>query len=235
MIWVGTSGYQYPAWRGSFYPNDLEQAGMLPFYAARFKTVEINYSFRQMPSVPAILGWANATPPDFKLALRAPRRITHLHRLQNAGVVTNEFLSRAAVLNDKLCAVMFQISPEHELDVGVLDEFLGSLMPGTRAAFEFRNPNWLVDPVFDCLRAHNAALCVSDSETIRTPVLRTADFAYFRLRDEGYDQADLERWADVLREWDATGAKDIYVYFRHEETGLGPEFGKRLIDLLGLH
>jgi uncharacterized protein YecE (DUF72 family) len=235
-IWVGTSGYQYAEWRGSFYPHDLDAAAMLPYYAERFRTVESNYSFRQMPTAAAIAGWAAATPADFRLSLRAPRRITHLHRLNQAGVTaTGELLSRAELLRDKLGAILFQIAPEHNVDVPLLAQFLAQLPAGTRTAWEFRNPDWLTDQVFDCLREHRAALCVSDSETIRTPALRTADFGYFRLRDEGYAQADLERWAAILQEWDASAPEDMYVYFRHESEAKGPDFARRLVDLLGLH
>jgi uncharacterized protein YecE (DUF72 family) len=205
---------------------------MLPFYAARFDTVEINYTFYRLPTVPSLLGWAAATPPHFKLALRAPRRITHIQHLQGATAMTNEFLRRTTLLGDKLGVVLFQIAPEHQVEVPLLAEFLGSLNPGTRAAFEFRNPDWLTDAVFDCLHQHQVALCVSDSETIRTPLVRTADFGYFRLRDKGYLPADLERWAGVLRDWDASAPEDMYVYFRHEETGTGPQFAQQLIDVL---
>jgi uncharacterized protein YecE (DUF72 family) len=235
VIWVGTSGYQYPSWRGGFYPRDLDESGMLSFYAARFNTVEINYTFYRLPTVPSLLGWADATPPHFKLALRAPRPITHILHLKGAAAMTNEFLRRAATLRDKLAVVLFQIAPEHEVDVALLGEFLAGLPPAIRAAFEFRNPDWLVDAVFDCLRQNTVALCVSDSETLRTPAVRTADFAYFRLRDEGYQQAHLERWAEVIREWDASAAEDIYVYFKHEATGKRPAFAQRLLELLGLH
>ncbi|MGI9147675.1 MAG: DUF72 domain-containing protein [Chloroflexota bacterium] len=234
MIRVGTSGYQYPAWWGRFYPHGLAQSEMLAFYAARFDTVEINYTFYRLPTVPSLLGWAAATPPRFKLALRAPRRITHILHLKGASATTTEFLRRATVLRDKLAVVLFQISAEHELDVSLLGEFLAGLPPRPRAAFEFRNPDWLTDAVFDRLRQHNVALCVSHSETLRTPALRTADFAYFRLRDVAYQQTDLERWAAVLQEWDAGGCEDIYVYFKHEATGTGPEFAKRLVELVGL-
>lgn len=207
---------------------------MLPYYAERFDTVEINYTFYRLPTLPSLLGWAGATPPRFTLALRAPRRITHIQHLRGgAAAATNEFLRRSAVLGDKLGAILFQIAPEHEVDVPLLAEFIAGLAPGTRAAFEFRNPDWLIEPVFECLHQHDVALCVSDSEAIRTPARRTARFGYFRLRDEGYTPADLERWAATLREWDATAPEDIYVYFRHEDTGKGPTFARQLLDLVG--
>jgi uncharacterized protein YecE (DUF72 family) len=233
VIWVGTSGYQYPEWRGTFYPPDLNASAMLAFYALHFNTVEVNYTFRQFPTEPAILGWGKGTPAHFRLSLRVPRRITHLHRLNTAGITnTLEFFRRARALEGKLGAVLFQVAPEHGVDVPLLDAFLSAVEPGVRCAWEFRNPDWLTDAVFDCLRRHNAALCVSDSETIRTPVASTADFGYFRLRDEGYEQGDLERWADVLRAWDSRLAEDIYVYFRHESEARGPDFAHRLLDLL---
>jgi uncharacterized protein YecE (DUF72 family) len=233
MILVGTSGYQYPEWRGSFYPPDLDTSAMLAFYAERFRTVEINYSFRQMPTEAAIQGWGRGTPADFRLSLRAPRRITHLQRLNQTAVTTSaEFFRRAAVLDGKLGVILFQIAPEHQVDVRLLDTFLSALQAPVRLAFEFRNPDWLTETVFETLRQHNAALCVSDSETIRTPALRTADFGYFRLRDEGYSQTDLERWRDVVQEWQASTADDVYVYFRHESEAKGPDFARRLEALL---
>jgi len=231
MFWIGTSGYNYLEWRGNFYPATLPPAKMLPFYAARFPTVEINYTFYRMPSDAMLRGWAAVTPDRFKLTLKAPRRITHDAKLQNCRPLVDTFLATAATLHDKLGVLLFQLPPTFKLALPVLDEFLSWLTPGARAAFEFRHPSWHADAVFERLRRHNAALCIAESEKMATPLVATADFAYFRLRDEGYAPDDLRRWADRLREQQAR-CGDIFVYFKHEEAGKGPEFAKQLTDLL---
>jgi uncharacterized protein YecE (DUF72 family) len=231
MFWIGTSGYNYLEWRGSFYPATLPPAKMLPFYAARFPTVEINYTFYRMPSDAMLRGWAAVTPERFKLTLKAPRRITHDAKLQNCRPLVDTFLATAATLHDKLGVLLFQLPPTFKLALPILDEFLSWLRPGVRAAFEFRHPSWHADAVFERLRRHNAALCIAESEKMATPLVTTADFAYFRLRDEGYTPDDLRRWADRLREQQAR-CGDIFVYFKHEEAGKGPEFARTLTGLL---
>jgi len=231
MFWIGTSGYNYLEWRGNFYPSNLPAAKMLPFYAARFPTVEINYTFYRLPTDATLRGWAAATPERFKLTLKAPRRITHDAKLQNCRPLVDTFLATAATLHDKLGVLLFQMPPTFKLALPVLDEFLSWLPSTVRAAFEFRHASWHVPEVFERLQRHNAALCVAESEKLATPVVMTADFGYFRLRDEGYTADDLRGWAERLREQQA-GDRDIFVYFKHEEAGKGPEFAKELMRLL---
>ena len=185
MIWVGTSGYNYPEWKGSFYPRDLPQAKMLPYYAARFPTVEINYTFYRMPTEKLVAGWAAQTPSPYKLTLKAPRRITHDSRLRNCGPLLAAFCGVAGSLGDKLGALLFQLPPNAKKDLALFDAFLNDLPPGAKAAFEFRHPSWFDDEVVGRLRQRNLALCIADSEKLSTPVHITADYAYFRLRDEG--------------------------------------------------
>jgi uncharacterized protein YecE (DUF72 family) len=231
MFWIGTSGYNYLEWRGNFYPSNLPAAKMLPFYAARFPTVEINYTFYRLPTDATLRGWAAATPDRFKLTLKAPRRITHDAKLQNCRPLVDTFLATAAMLHDKLGVLLFQMPPTFKLALPVLDEFLSWLPPTVRAAFEFRHASWHVPEVFERLQRHNAALCVAESEKLATPIVMTADFGYFRLRDEGYTADDLRGWAERLREQQA-GNRDIFVYFKHEEAGKGPEFAKEMMRLL---
>jgi uncharacterized protein YecE (DUF72 family) len=231
MFWIGTSGYNYLEWRGNFYPSNLPAAKMLPFYAARFPTVEINYTFYRLPTDATLRGWAAATPDRFKLTLKAPRRITHDAKLQNCRPLVDTFLATAATLHDKLGVLLFQMPPTFKLALPVLDEFLSWLPPTVRAAFEFRHASWHVPEVFERLQRHNAALCVAESEKLATPIVMTADFGYFRLRDEGYTADDLRGWAERLREQQA-GNRDIFVYFKHEEAGKGPEFAKEMMRLL---
>jgi len=233
MIWVGTSGYNYPEWKGSFYPAELTAAQMLPYYAARFPTVEINYTFYRMPNEAIVAKWAADTPSPYKLTLKAPRRITHDSRLKNCGSLVAQFCLVAGTLGDKLGALLFQLPPNLKKDLALLDGFLGELPPRVRAAFEFRHPSWFDDEVVDRLKSRNLALCVADSEKLSTPVRITADYAYFRLRDEGYTPEDVRRWADVIAR-EAALCGDAFVYFKHEEEGKGPEFARLLMEHLSL-
>jgi uncharacterized protein YecE (DUF72 family) len=233
MIWVGTSGYNYPEWKGSFYPSDLPTAKMLPYYSARFPTVEINYTFYRMPNEKLVSGWAAQTPSPYKLTLKAPRRITHDSRLRNCGDLVAGFCGVAGTLGDKLGALLFQLPPNFKKDLAVFDAFLEDLPPKVCAAFEFRHPSWLDDEIRDRLAARDLALCIADSEKLSTPVNVTAGYAYFRLRDEGYTPDDIARWADTIA-GETASCRDVFVYFKHEEEGKGPEFARLLIQKLGL-
>ncbi|HLY53548.1 MAG TPA: DUF72 domain-containing protein [Steroidobacteraceae bacterium] len=230
-LWVGTSGYNYPEWKGSFYPEKFPAAKMLPYYAERFTTVEINYTFYRVPNEKILSGWNRETPPGFRLTLKAPKRITHVARLHDCAELLQYFQKTAATLGPKLGAILFQLPPYFRKDLTVLDEFLRALAPGTCAAFEFRHASWMDPEVFARLRSANLALCVADSEKFSTPVQITASYAYFRLRDEGYTPADLERWAAAIRT-SAARCDDVFVYFKHEESGKGPQFARVLIDAL---
>lgn len=232
MIWIGTSGYNYPEWRGSFYPEKLPASQMLAYYAERFPTVEINYTFYRLPSETLVAGWAAATPSPYKLTLKAPKRITHDRKLKDVGDLLRSFCHVAGTLGDKLGVLLFQLGPTFKADLAVFDAFLADLPPGARAAFEFRHRSWFDEAVYERLRARNLALCIADSEKLSTPVVATARYGYFRLRDEGYVDADLDCWADVIRLHQAQW-KDTFVYFKHEEEGKGPEFARRLIERLG--
>jgi uncharacterized protein YecE (DUF72 family) len=233
MIWIGTSGYNYPEWKGSFYPADLPSAKMLPFYAARFPTVEINYTFYRMPTEKLVAGWAAQTPAPFKLTLKAPRRITHDSRLENCGALVDAFCRVAGTLETKLGALLFQLPPTAKKDLALLDAFLAELPPKVTAAFEFRHPSWFDADLFERLARRNLALCVADSEKMSTPVRVTADYAYFRLRDEGYTADDIRRWAESIAR-ETASCRDVFVYFKHEEEGKGPLFARLLMECLGL-
>jgi uncharacterized protein YecE (DUF72 family) len=233
MIWIGTSGYNYPEWKGSFYPADLPAAKMLPYYAERFPTVEINYTFYRMPNEKLVAGWAAQTPSPYRLTLKAPRRITHDNRLKSTGALVESFCRVAGTLGDKLGALLFQLPPNLKKDLALLDAFLVELPRKAQAAFEFRHVSWLDEEVFTRLADRNYALCVADSEKLSTPVRVTADFAYFRLRDEGYTPDDIARWGDtIVRATEA--CRDVFIYFKHEEEGKGPELGRLLMNRLGL-
>jgi uncharacterized protein YecE (DUF72 family) len=234
MILVGTSGYNYPEWKGSFYPPDLPASKMLPYYASKFPSVEINYTFYRMPTPKLIAGWRAQVPADFRFTLKAPKRITHDRRLRPTDVSESVqgFLTAAAELGPQLAALLFQLPPNFKKDLPLLKEFLSLLPPKTTAAFEFRNVSWLEDDVFEALRSRNIALCFADSETRQTPLVATADYAYFRLRDEGYGDADIAKWTETAKQL-SRSAKDVFVYFKHEDEGKGAAFGQQMMMLLG--
>jgi uncharacterized protein YecE (DUF72 family) len=233
MIWIGTSGYNYPEWKGSFYPAGLPASKMLAYYSARFSTVEINYAVYRLPTEKLVQGWAAGTPSPYKLTLKAPRRITHDRRLRDCGDLLRVFCHAAGTLGPKLGVLLFQLGPQFKADLPLFDAFLEDLPRGAKAAFEFRHDSWLAEAVYERLRARNLALCVADSDARSTPVVPTATYGYFRLRDEGYTDADLDEWARTIREHES-GWEDTYVYFKHEDEGRGPEQAAALMRKLGL-
>jgi uncharacterized protein YecE (DUF72 family) len=232
-IWVGTSGYNYPEWKGSFYPEKLPAAKMLPYYAERFPTVEINYTFYRAPTEKILNGWNQATPERFRLTLKAPKRITHDARLRNCADPVRLFLETAATLGPKLGALLFQLPPNLKKDLTLFDAFLDTFPPRVCAAFEFRHESWFDEEIYARLRARNLALCIADSDKLSTPVVATADYGYFRLRDEGYTPDDIKRWADAIAR-ETASCKDVYVYFKHEDEGKGPEFAQLLMKHLAI-
>lgn len=231
-LWVGTSGYNYDEWKGGFYPQKIASGQMLPYYAQRLSTVEINYTYYRMPNAKTLQGWDDATPGRFRLTLKAPKRITHEAKLRDCADSVTYFIGTAAKLGPKLGALLFQLPPSLRQNLPLLDAFLETLPEGTCAAFEFRHGSWLNEEVYARLRARNLALCVVDSVTMSTPLVLTADYAYFRLRDEGYSPEDIAGWATRIRE-STGGCKEVYVYFKHEEVGLGPQFAAAFLEAWG--
>jgi uncharacterized protein YecE (DUF72 family) len=232
-FWIGTSGYHYKEWKGAFYPTELAEADLLKYYAARFPTVELNYTFYRMPNVRTLQGWAKETPELFQFTLKAPRHITHDLRLRDAADPVTYFCDTAKALKQRLGAVLFQLPPFLKKDLPRLEDFLHQLPPGYRAAFEFRNPSWFADDVYECLRRFDAAVCIAEHQDRRVPFEQTASFGYLRLRRPDYADADLAEWAqrlvDAASQWNA-----IFVYFKQEESGKGPVFAARLAQLLQL-
>jgi uncharacterized protein YecE (DUF72 family) len=230
-VHVGTSGYNYPEWRGTFYPEGFSPKKMFAFYAERFATVEINYTFYRMPTSKTTDAWRAQAPPGFVYILKAPKRITHERRLVDCADTLEFFCASARGLGDHLGPLLFQLPPNLKCNVERLAAFL-ALMPGDmKAAFEFRHESWMIDEVLSLLRAHGAALCIADFGDKTTPPVATARHGYLRLRDEGYTGADLDRWVDTVQskagEWD-----DAFVFFKHEEEGKGPEFARAFIERL---
>ena len=231
MVYVGTSGYNYPEWRGTFYPEGFPAKGMFGFYIERFHTVEINATFYRMPTPKTTAGWLEQAPPGFRYALKAPRQITHLKRLKDCADSLQFFCDSARVLGAHLGTLLFQLPPNFKADVARLETFLAVLPTDLRAAFEFRHESWLTPEVYELMRQHDVALCIADFGDKTTPLEATARFGYLRLRDEGYTPADLERWAlEVITH--AASWDDVYVYFKHEQEGKGPEFAQAFLRIL---
>lgn len=216
MIRIGTSGFSYKEWLGSFYPERLAGTKMLAHYAARLPTVEINYTFRAMPRRQMLERWAAETPAHFRFALKAPQRITHVARLRGAEDAVSYFVTIAQTLGERLGPALFQLPPDLGRDDVLLGDFLSILNRRMPAAFEFRNRSWFDDKVFQTLRDAGAALCIAETEKLATPIERTAPYVYFRLRRDDYDSRALGAWAGKFASM-AEAGDDLYVYFKHEE------------------
>ena len=230
-VHVGTSGYNYPEWKGTFYPADLKTREMFGYYSTRFRTVEINYTFYRMPAPTTTTAWREQAPPGFTYALKAPRRITHDKRLVDCGELVQRLTDTAQLLGSHLGPLLFQLPPSARCDLPRLETFLALMPQGVRTAFEFRHESWLNDAVFAALERHSAALCIADFGDRTTPVKATTRHGYLRLRDEGYGPDDLRRWADRVAALDQS-CDDVFVYFKHEEEGKGPAFAAAFVESL---
>jgi uncharacterized protein YecE (DUF72 family) len=232
-VLVGTSGYSYAPWKGSFYPEKLPAAKMLGYYASQLPTVEINNTFYRMPVAEMLQKWSAETPGSFSFVLKSPKRITHEKRLLDTGDTVKRFYEVAAALGPKLGPTLFQLPPNLKKDVPRLEAFLAQLRaaaPDARPAFEFRHESWFSDDVYAALRAQQAALCIAEDEELATPLEATASWGYLRLRRQDYDDAALAAWAERLRgqPW-----SDTHVFFKHEDEGKGPKLAVQMISLCG--
>ena len=227
---VGTSGYAYKEWKGSFYPEDLPADAMLRYYAGQFPTVEINNTFYRMPSESLLDRWANEVPADFTFVLKTPQRITHQKRLKDAVEDMQYLLRIASGLGPRLGPLLVQLPPNMRKDAERLRGFLSGLPRPFRAAFEFRHPSWFDDEVYALLGEAGAALCVADTdETGETPMQPTASWGYLRLRRVAYDAEAIRQWAARVKAqpWD-----DAFVFFKHEDAGTGPRLAASMIEAL---
>ena len=211
-LYAGTSGYAYPTWKPDFYPEDLPATRFLQHYAGRLNCVEINYTFRHMPSEKTVATWIAATPPGFVFAVKAHQAITHTNRLkEGASEPTEHFLEKLEPLRDagRLGPVLLQLPPNLKLDLDRLAGFLEVLPRDWRFTFEFRDTSWFVDEVYTLLREHDASLCVAESEELVVPDVVTAGFVYYRLRKPPYDELALARLRRRARELNRDG-RDVY-------------------------
>jgi uncharacterized protein YecE (DUF72 family) len=231
-LWIGTSGFQYPEWKGKFYPEKMPPAQMLAFYSAHFATTEINYTFRRIPAEKTVLNWSAIAPLQFRFSFKAPQRITHFAKLRECAEVLKVFYAAIAVAEEKVGPVLFQLPATFKKDAEVLRAFLADLPLGLKAAFEFRHESWFDPEIFTCLSDANAALCIAENEELTTPSVATADFGYLRLRREDYKGTKIKRWSKWIDQ-QASKWAEAFVYFKHEEHAVGPKFAKEMQAITG--
>jgi uncharacterized protein YecE (DUF72 family) len=228
-LYVGTSGYSYKEWKGSFYPENTSPKEMLSFYSSRFKSVELNNTFYRVPQPSMIETWKAQVPENFRFSIKASQGITHFRRLKDATQPTRLMLETVSALEDRLGAVIFRLPSDMKKDLKRLESFLKQLPRDTPIAFDFRNETWFDDEVFELLRTENRALVVSDTEDLPTIYReKTADWGYLRLRRVQYSDSDLKKWIKWMR---AQKWSDSYVFFRHEDEGTGPKLAAQFIKL----
>jgi uncharacterized protein YecE (DUF72 family) len=218
-VQVGTSGYSYKEWKGSFYPADLKADAMLAYYASKLSAVEINNTFYRMPKESMLLGWASQVPAGFTFVLKASQKITHYGRLKDVADSVAYFFKTASVLGDRMGPMLFQLPPNFKKDLPRLVDFLELLPRNWRAAFEFRHETWYDDDVYAALKAKNVALVAAEEDETAAHLVATADYGYLRLRKASYTDAELGNWAKQVKDqpW-----KDAFVFFKHEDGAVGP-------------
>jgi uncharacterized protein YecE (DUF72 family) len=229
-LYVGTSGYSYKEWKGSFYPQNISASEMLSYYAARLPAVELNNTYYRLPPTSTVENWRAQVPEDFRFSVKAPQSITLFRRLKDVGWQTKRLLETASVLEDRLGAILFRLPDDMKKDLERLESFLKELSPDAPAAFEFRHPTWFEgDDVIELLRRYNRVLVVSDTDEIPTNHIdKTADWGYVRLRRVRYSKTDLAKWVKRIR---AQDWKTAFVFFKHEDEGTGPKLAAQFISL----
>ena len=234
MIFVGTSGWQYDSWKERFYPRDLPKTGWLPYFSARFSTVEVNNTFYRLPSADVFARWRTDSAPDFLIAVKASRYITHLKRLRDPAPSIEMMWTRAQRLEDKLGPVLFQLPPNFRADAGLLRDFLAQLPRTMIPAMEFRDPTWDTDEVYELLDRFGVALVAGDRPGWRLPKVETGGWSYIRFHQGSrigphYRMSKLRRWADYLA---ASDARITYVYFNNDPEGAAIKDAYSMIRLL---
>jgi uncharacterized protein YecE (DUF72 family) len=226
---VGTSGYSYKEWKGSFYPEKLSQKKMLSYYSQRFASVEINSTFNGVPKAGVLESWAQQVPDGFRFVLKAPQTITHRKRLRNVEEDVDSLVRAASALQERLGPLLFQLPPNFKKDLPRLEALLGLVGKEAPTAFEFRHESWFADDVFDCLRANSCALCVADMDDLPcAELVNTASWGYVRLRRDDYTDQGLGEWIKRIKSLDWATA---FVFFKHEDTGSGPRLAARFLEL----
>jgi uncharacterized protein YecE (DUF72 family) len=236
-VYIGTSGWHYKHWVGTYYPEGTKPAGQLPLYIKDFKTVELNNPFYRLPSKDTFVNWRKAVPADFLFSVKASRFITHMKKLKEPKEALHEFLNHASGLKEKLGPVLFQLPPHWQLNLERLEAFLKLLPKKYRYVFEFRNETWFDPAVIKLLKAHNCAFCIYELNGFITALEVTADFVYVRLHGPGakyqgsYSSQTLKQWARRCQQW-LRQEKDVFVYFDNDQAGYAAFNAQTLLKLL---
>jgi uncharacterized protein YecE (DUF72 family) len=229
QLYVGTSGYSYKEWKGSFYPKNHPDKDMLRFYGENFPAVEINNTFYRMPNASVLEAWAEQVPFDFHFVLKASRKITHSKPLKEKGDEIGHLFTVAATLGEKLGAILFQLPPYLKKNFQLLSDFADLLPSSPRIAFEFRHPSWFDDELYELLRKKGYAICCSDVENEEiSRFVATTDWGYLRLRKANYSEEELLEWARKIKsqKWQAA-----YVFFKHEDEPTAPLWARQFLEL----
>jgi uncharacterized protein YecE (DUF72 family) len=234
QIYAGTSGWAYPAWKPDFYPAKLAQKNFLNYYATQLNTVEVNFTFRQLVKESTLLNWLRATPAHFRFGVKAHQMITHIKRLKGADEFVRRFLATIEPLAaaNKLAAVLFQLPPNLKADAELLKDFLALLPRTVPMAFEFRHESWFADSTWELLKSNKVAVCVAETETMNTPDVATGEFAYYRFRKPTYTGEERRVMLDRIEQHVAAG-RNVYAYFKHEETPEGVLYAAELLRSAG--
>ena len=220
-IWLGTSGFSYKEWKGKFYPEDLPDRSMLQAYATRLNSVEIDSTFYRMPTLKTLAAWKDATPDDFRFAIKASQQITHRQRLKVPSDALEYLMGALPALDVRLGLVLYQLPPFFRCDASRLEAFLERLPRGIRSAFEFRHESWFTPAVYALLERYNTALCIHDADDHTTPLQVTANAVYVRLRRSQYSLQQREEWRERFREWSG-GGTEVFAYIKHEDNPDAP-------------
>jgi uncharacterized protein YecE (DUF72 family) len=236
-IHIGTSGWNYKHWLGRFYPDRFAAKEMLEFYSQHFNTVELNNSFYHLPSIKSFRAWRETVEDDFIFAVKGSRFITHMKKLKAPKTSTKKFFTRVDKLETKLGPILFQLPPHWRVNVERLATFLERMPQQYRYAFEFREPSWFTDEVYDLLKQHNVALCIYHMSGNDSPIEITADFVYLRFHgvesiySGSYSESQLKMWARRIETWRDQSRK-VFAYFNNDPEAHAVYNAKTLRDLL---
>jgi uncharacterized protein YecE (DUF72 family) len=235
-IYIGTSGWHYKHWTGTFYPENVKGAAQFPEFLKTFSTVEINNSFYMLPTAKTFDKWREATPKNFVFAVKASRFFTHMKKLIVDKNSIRRFFTRVDHLHEKLGPILFQLPPRWKINAERLKLFLAALPRGYRYTFEFREHTWYTQEVYDILKEYNAAFCIYELEYHLSPLEVTADFVYVRLHGPAkkyqgsYSDKMLKEWAKRCLDW-SKAKRDVFIYFDNDQEGYAAFNAKKLIDL----
>lgn len=239
-IHVGSSGWHYRHWIGTFYPRDLKPEYWLEFYSRNLNSVEINNSFYRLPLESTFTRWGEIVPEDFVFAVKASRYITHIRKLRDVGESVERFMARADALQGKLGVVLFQLPPAMKSDSILLGSFLSGLPEGYRFAMEFRHESWFNDRTYSLLEDNGAAFCIHDAGGCVTPKAVTGGCVYVRLHGATgmyrgcYGDEQLRGWSDRIMEWRGRGL-EVFFYFNNDWDGFAVHNAVRLREMMSEH